>query len=159
MQLNRPIILNVAGLDSSAGAGLLADIKTFEQHGVYGLGITTAQTVQTENMFFSIRWEAEQDIQSLRRIVNCIHATDKKLKIINEKEPGVDYLFTINETVKLEPCGESVYPKHGSGCVLSSSIAANLALSYDVVAACSHAKIYTERFLSSNHTLLGYHVF
>jgi hydroxymethylpyrimidine/phosphomethylpyrimidine kinase len=37
-----------------AGAGVLTDIKTFEQHRVYGFAITTANTIQTE--FLSIQW-------------------------------------------------------------------------------------------------------
>lgn len=250
MQFNRPIVLSVAGMDLSGGAGLLADIKTFEQHRVYGLGITTAQTVQTESRFFSIRWERDEDIlnalikmlshykvdavkigivqsiQSLHRIVRCIHAMNTRIKIVvdtvirsttefdfwqqtndekqlyevlqqvklitpnykeavqlvaapnakeaavklsafcnvllkgghNEEEPGIDYLFTERAMLKLEPGGRTVYPKHGSGCVLSASIAANLALGHDLVAACSYAKFYTEKFLSSTHHLLGYHV-
>lgn len=46
----------MAGFDPSAGAGLLADVKTFEQLGVYGLGVCTANTMQTENQFNSIYW-------------------------------------------------------------------------------------------------------
>jgi hydroxymethylpyrimidine/phosphomethylpyrimidine kinase len=34
-----------------AGAGVLTDIKTFEQHRVYGFAITTANTIQTENFY------------------------------------------------------------------------------------------------------------
>jgi hydroxymethylpyrimidine/phosphomethylpyrimidine kinase len=33
-------------------AGVLTDIKTFEQHRVYGFAITTANTIQTENHFY-----------------------------------------------------------------------------------------------------------
>jgi hydroxymethylpyrimidine/phosphomethylpyrimidine kinase len=35
---------------------VLTDIKTFEQHRVYGFAITTANTIQTENQFLSIQW-------------------------------------------------------------------------------------------------------
>ena len=62
MDANRPVVLSIAGFDPSGGAGILADIKTFEQHKVYGLGISTAQTIQTENTFIAIRWQAEKDI-------------------------------------------------------------------------------------------------
>src|SRR5665647_1696581 len=62
MEANRQIVISVAGFDPCGGAGILADIKTFEQHKVYGLGINTAQTLQTENDFISIKWEAENDI-------------------------------------------------------------------------------------------------
>jgi hypothetical protein len=35
---------------------VLTDIKTFEQHRVYGFAITTANTIQTENQFLAIQW-------------------------------------------------------------------------------------------------------
>ena len=250
MQSDRPIVMSLAGLDPCGGAGLFADIKTFEQHNVYGLGITTAQTLQTEDAFFSIRWESDksileaiakmlanynvqavkigivQNIQSLHRIVSSIYAFNKNIPIIvdpvirsttefnfwqegfdsallyqvlqmtelitpnykevmqlvpaadekeaagklscycnvllkgghNEKEPGVDYLYTQTGILKLEPRTAAIFPKHGSGCVLSSSIAANMALGNGLGAACRKAKLYSEKFLLSNQSLLGFHV-
>jgi hydroxymethylpyrimidine/phosphomethylpyrimidine kinase len=56
MSENRPIVLTIAGLDPSGGAGILADAKTFEQHKVYGFAINTANTIQTENVFHKIQW-------------------------------------------------------------------------------------------------------
>jgi hydroxymethylpyrimidine/phosphomethylpyrimidine kinase len=47
--------------------------------------------------------------------------------------------------------------KHGSGCVLSASMTAYMALGYDVIEACRKAKNYTAGFLASNKGLLGYH--
>jgi hydroxymethylpyrimidine/phosphomethylpyrimidine kinase len=250
MQFNRPIAMSIAGMDPCGGAGLLADVKTFEQHKVYGLAVTTAQTVQTENTFFTIKWEKKehiveaikkmlvnyqvvsvkigiiQDLQSLDQIVSAINTTNKRIKIIvdpvirsttefnfwnmdidesclyqtlgklelitpnhneivqlskstdarqaakelaqycnvllkgghNKEEPGVDYLYTKTGVFRLPPDPLQVFPKHGSGCVLSSSIASHLALGTDLITACKKAKNYTEKFLSSNHSLLGYHV-
>ncbi|MBL4654482.1 MAG: hydroxymethylpyrimidine/phosphomethylpyrimidine kinase [Bacteroidia bacterium] len=56
MLSNRPIVLSIAGLDPSAGAGILADIKTFENNQVYGLGVATAITYQNENQFNGLQW-------------------------------------------------------------------------------------------------------
>ena len=38
--------LTIAGSDPSGGAGLQADLKTFHQHGVYGMAVVTLVTVQ-----------------------------------------------------------------------------------------------------------------
>lgn len=250
MEAKRPVVLSLAGLDPSAGAGLLADIKTFEQHKVYGLGICTAQTIQTAERFFSIRWEKTSNIldaaelmlkhyeveaikigivenmEVLDKIISFIHKKNGAIKVVldpvirstsgfdfwkgaidksklqnvlakvflitpnyneikqlsavadakeaakelsafcnvllkgghNNQEPGTDYLFMQNEIERLKPSVKKVFAKHGSGCVLSSAIAAHLALNADVRTACKNAKIYIEQFLNSNETLSGYHV-
>lgn len=56
MSENRPFVLTLAGYDPSAGAGILADIKTFEQLKTYGIAIPTAFTIQTENQFVELEW-------------------------------------------------------------------------------------------------------
>jgi hydroxymethylpyrimidine/phosphomethylpyrimidine kinase len=75
----------------------------------------------------------------------------------NEAEKGVDYLYTKNSEERLEGKTEEMFAKHGSGCVLSSAITANLALGTDLITACKKAKQYTEQFLSGKKSLLGYH--
>lgn len=75
----------------------------------------------------------------------------------NPEEIGVDYLYTANNILRLAPNNTSVFEKHGSGCVLSSAITANIALDQDLKTACTNAKKYTETYLQSNQTKLGYH--
>lgn len=51
MKKQRPFVLSIAGFDPSAGAGILADIKTFEQCKTYGLGVISCNTIQTDSLF------------------------------------------------------------------------------------------------------------
>ncbi len=76
----------------------------------------------------------------------------------NENAIGSDELFNTSGKqfslqAKLKNCSE----KHGSGCVLSSAITSYLALGFPLLKACYRGKRYTEKFLSSNKSLLGFH--
>lgn len=57
-----PFVLSIAGFDPSAGAGILADIKTFEQLQTYGLGALSCHTLQTEASFSSLEWQPTTSI-------------------------------------------------------------------------------------------------
>jgi len=59
----RPYALTIAGFDPSAGAGVLADIKTLEASGVYGLAACTALTVQNDVRFERVSWVPLASIQ------------------------------------------------------------------------------------------------
>jgi len=226
----------------------LADIKTFEQHQVTGFAITTANTIQTENVFFEIEWTdlnfVTQSIETLfqnykikavkigivpsldylNQILSVIKAVSPTTQIVwdpvlksttefefmnmkdqlelnkmlskidlitpnyneaeilfpgfvsnqlslkneiptsvllkgghNPIEIGTDRLFLKDEIIDLLPSNKECFEKHGSGCVLSSAIASNLALDQTLTEACKNAKTYIEKFLSSNSTLIGYH--
>ena len=56
MNQNQPYVLSIAGFDPCGGAGVLADIKTFEQNKVYGFGVVTALTYQNDTEFESVDW-------------------------------------------------------------------------------------------------------
>ena len=53
MKNNRqPVVMTIAGLDPSAGAGVLADIKTISRFGCYGVAAVTSLTLQnTQGVF------------------------------------------------------------------------------------------------------------
>ena len=250
MSANRPFVLTIAGFDPSAGAGVLADVKTFEQHRVHGFAINTGNTIQTENEFVEMQWTdlnfvlksleklfksysikavkigIVPTLEYLKEIVLAIKKLSPKTKIVwdtvlksttefdfltlenrsdlmeilkkidlitpnynemqqlfpdynspllwkraenmasvllkgghNPEEIGLDYLFLKNEIFSLSPSNDAakIFEKHGSGCVLSSSITANLALEQDLKTACINAKKYIETHLQSNPTKLGHH--
>ena len=253
MSYNRPIVLSIAGFDPCGGAGVLADIKTFEQHQCLGMAVNTSITNQVEDNFISVNWySADEIIEHIKTLTNkykidfvkigiienlttlhkivgflkeqnnnvtivwdtvlsassgfqLIEAIDKtKLEevlkniflitpntievkklsgIDNEMEAaqclssycnvllkgghselnkGTDFLFSKHETSTplsfQKQTTNIIYPKHGSGCILSSSITANLALGNDLELACRKSKQYIETILNSNTNLLAYHV-
>ena len=49
------IALTIAGSDSSGGAGIQADLKTFQAHGVFGMSAVTAVTVQNTQKVYAIQ--------------------------------------------------------------------------------------------------------
>ncbi len=51
--------MTIGGFDPSGGAGVLADVKTFEQHKLLGMAVNTANTVQTEDTFYAVNWLEE----------------------------------------------------------------------------------------------------
>lgn len=238
--------MSIAGFDPSGGAGILADIKTFEQLKVQGLAICTAMTVQTESDFFGIHWQPIDEILSaadvlmkkykvvvakigvvkdaefLFQIIKKIKAYCSEIKIVwdpvlkstsmfsffdlstvsklknvvqqidlitpnfieysmlqearlfenlqnscsilikgghREDKIGTDILMENGKEVSIEPSSQTsvFYPKHGSGCVLSSAIASHLALGQNMEQACRNGKAYVEKFLTSSPALLGFH--
>lgn len=52
---NVPLVLSIAGLDPSGGAGVYADIKTFSSLNVWGMGIVTTLTNQDSKNFKSLQ--------------------------------------------------------------------------------------------------------
>lgn len=76
-----------------------------------------------------------------------------------EDRLGTDVLVEGENEIILNPTdGDFVYyPKHGSGCVLSSAIAGELAKGESMEIACRKGKLYIEQFLKSNSSLLGTH--
>ncbi|WP_267404600.1 MULTISPECIES: hydroxymethylpyrimidine/phosphomethylpyrimidine kinase [unclassified Chryseobacterium] len=246
MQTERPFVMSIAGYDPSGGAGLLADIKTFEQLKVQGLGVCTAMTVQTESQCLSLEWQpletilstidvlmknyhvetvkigVVKDTEFLSEIIKTIKINNSEAKIVwdpvlkstsefsffdlntisdlknvlnqidlitpnyneyevlkenhffenlenscsvlvkgghREDKIGTDILIQNGKEISIEPNDNTsdFYPKHGSGCVLSSAIASHLAKAENLENACRKGKSYIEKFLTSNPTLLGFH--
>lgn len=97
MAQERTCVLSLAGFDPSGGAGLLADIKTFEQHKVYGLSVSTANTLQTENKFYSVEWEKiETILKSVDVLLDSYSIEIIKIGIV----PSFEYLSQLVKHIK-----------------------------------------------------------
>ena len=77
----------------------------------------------------------------------------------NPDDLGKDFLFenTERQTFNPKARNKTYYEKHGSGCILSSAITANLANGYPLQKSCLKSKRYIEGVLASSKTLLGRH--
>lgn len=245
----RSYVLSIAGFDPSGGAGVLADVKTFEANKVYGFGVMSALTFQNDTDFEKVEWiplekiidqisvlqkrfQFEyikigliENLEILNQLILHLNSKIVNPKIIwdpilkatagfdfhneinkklleeickniflitpnmeeirmlmnekdelkgakdlskfcnvflkgghNEKNLGRDFLFTTDgKEFSFRAKQKVEVGKHGSGCVLSSAIIANLARGYKLHRACLRAKQYTAEFLNSNKNLLGYH--
>ena len=238
---NRPVVLSLAGFDPCGGAGILADIKTFETSHVYGLGINTGITIQNDIEFKNVKWESDksiqegvmllakrfevkaaklglhQNLQQVFRHVELLKKVWPNIKIVWDpvlsSSSGFDFKISISRKKLLQvlsrinlitpnqnefkqlglkaeeyPCNlllkgghttgkyaedilfaqgkkKKVFKslrgkkieKHGSGCVLSAAITAELAKNKSLDESISSAKKYITRFLYSTTTLIGYH--
>lgn len=97
MSTKRPFVVSIAGFDPSAGAGVLADVKTFEQNGVYGFAITTANTIQTENQFFEMDWiDLKFVLKSVAVLFDNYSIQAVKIGIV----PSLEYLKEIILAIK-----------------------------------------------------------
>ncbi|WP_042722907.1 bifunctional hydroxymethylpyrimidine kinase/phosphomethylpyrimidine kinase, partial [Flavobacterium sp. B17] len=93
MQTERPFVMSIAGYDPSGGAGLLADIKTFEQLKVKGLGVCTAMTIQTGSECLNLEW------QPLERILSSIDILMKNYPVNMVKIGMVKDAEFLNEII------------------------------------------------------------
>ncbi|TVZ26353.1 hydroxymethylpyrimidine/phosphomethylpyrimidine kinase [Gillisia sp. Hel_I_86] len=246
----RPFVLSIAGFDPSAGAGFLADVKTLETLGCYGLAINTANTIQHDVTFQACHWIPKdlifqqlemlldrfsvkvvkigiiENLSILNKVIDKLLNRNKNIRVIwdpvlkstsgyafqgpqefqehldevlekvflvtpnfeeikmfypgfdleekigairmktnlylkgrhRTEAPGLDELFTTGGNYfSLAPGRNDCTEKHGSGCIVSSALAAYLVFGFSLPEAAEKAKSYTERVLASNTTLLGYH--
>lgn len=75
----------------------------------------------------------------------------------SEDEYSIDTLLFNGDQIQFSHKKKTGFSKHGTGCILSSAIAANLALGKSLPDACRAAKEYIQPILTSNTTRLAYH--
>jgi hydroxymethylpyrimidine/phosphomethylpyrimidine kinase len=68
-----------------------------------------------------------------------------------------DILISATETFVFEGVRLEGFQKHGTGCILSTAIACNVAKGKSLIESCRLAKKYITQVLTSNQGLLGYH--
>ncbi|MGB0883371.1 MAG: hydroxymethylpyrimidine/phosphomethylpyrimidine kinase [Flavobacteriales bacterium] len=73
MAKQRVNVLSIAGFDPSGGAGILADIKTFEQHKCLGMAAQTAFTIQNEHQVEEVFWHAKSKILAQLDILTKVY--------------------------------------------------------------------------------------
>jgi len=101
----RPTVLSIAGYDPSGGAGILADIKTFEQNKVYGLGVISAMTWQNECEFERVEW---MHVEKIICQIEILHRKSKpefvKIGLVENAETltqVISYLKNYNSGIKI----------------------------------------------------------
>ena len=68
-----PVCLTIAGSDPSGGAGIQADLKTFHQHGTFGMAAITLLTVQSTRTVESVSvMSPELVLQQIKIVVDDI---------------------------------------------------------------------------------------
>lgn len=101
----RPKVLSIAGFDPSAGAGILADIKVFEFHKVYGLGVCSAITYQNDSEFIGLDWISTNEIiKQLEILYKKFNIEYIKIGIVNNLsalQSIIDFLISKNKNVKI----------------------------------------------------------
>ena len=86
MSNSNPYILSLAGLDPSGGAGLLADVKVFENFALTGLGVATSITYQNESEFAGVKWLDENEIVKQLRPLSRYRVKAVKIGLIENQE-------------------------------------------------------------------------
>ena len=89
----RPYVLSIAGFDPSGGAGVLADVKTFEANKVYGFGVMSALTFQNDSEFEKVEWIP------LEKIMEQISVLQKRFQFEYIKIGLIENLEVLNQLI------------------------------------------------------------
>ena len=84
------IALTIAGSDPSGGAGLQADLKTFHQHGVYGMSVVTLLTVQNTRTVTAIK------------VIDAGFVTAQLHAVLDDIPPGAAKTGALGSTAVIE---------------------------------------------------------
>ena len=93
--------LTIAGSDSSGGAGIQADLKTFSAIGTYGMSVITAITAQNTQGVFEVEELSSNIIKSQIKVV-CEDISPKAIKVGMVSSPQI--IKDIVDTLDQYPC-------------------------------------------------------
>jgi len=117
-------VLSIAGSDSSGGAGVQADLKTFTTIGVYGAAAITALTVQnTVGVFESVFLDASFVAHQIRRVIEDIPVAWVKTGMLG----STAIIEAVAESVPIGMkvvCDPVMYSKSGYSLLQSDAIEA-----------------------------------
>src|SRR5260370_1090174 len=140
------IALTIAGSDSGGGAGIQADLKTFQRFGVFGTSAVTAVTAQ--NTLCATSWGAVSPALVRAQIDVGGHAALIKGGHLESGDRVMDLLYDGDvRTFR----GQRLDTKntHGTGCTLSAAIAAQLANGESLHAAVRRAIDYVHKAIAT----------
>lgn len=84
---SKTVALTIAGSDPSGGAGLQADLKTFQQLGVYGMSVVTLLTVQNTQQVSNLQMvDTSFVVEQLDSVLNDIPPTAIKVGALGTSE-------------------------------------------------------------------------
>ena len=82
-----PVVLAIGGSDTSAGAGIQADLKTIHAHGAYAATVVTAVTSQnTQGVQASFATPEAVLLDQLESVLRDLHIGSVKLGMVPRKE-------------------------------------------------------------------------
>ena len=86
-QKSYPIVLSIAGSDSSGGAGIQADLKTFSSLGVYGSTAITAITAQnTQGVHSQLAIPPQMVYDQIVAVIEDLHPSFIKIGMLSNAE-------------------------------------------------------------------------
>ena len=92
-----PVVLSIAGSDSSGGAGIQADLKTFSALGVYGATAITAITAQnTQGVHSQFALTPQIVYEQIVAVIEDIHPSCVKIGMLSNNEIAI----TVADTLK-----------------------------------------------------------
>lgn len=118
-----PVVMSVAGTDSSGGAGIEADVKTITAHRCYAMTCVTALTAQTPTEVFKVHPTPKEFVQK----VLDVNLQDMECHVIKTGMLTVDAVNVLSSKLRSLPAEER--PKlvvdpvlvATSGCALGGS--------------------------------------